>query len=1357
MPIVVIPGGSALSAHQSAKILNQLQHIYKNCHAVRARYLHFVATTGKLKNNQQKILNQLLHYGEHYDQYMHVKTSQATTIYDDTAPNIFTRLITPRIGTISPWSSKATDILHHCGLGGDQSDTQNKNGVVKRVERGIEWRIHFRNELPADADDLIAPIIHDPMTESVLLNRAAARALFNTATPAPVATVDILSGGLAALEAADVEFGFALSAAERQYLCAQFTRLRRNPTDAELMMFAQVNSEHCRHKIFNAEWRIDGKLAPNSPFDMIRETHRLHGIGTLIAYHDNAAVIAGREAMRLSVNPHTHEFTHHREAAHYIAKVETHNHPTAISPHAGAATGSGGEIRDEGATGRGGQPKAGISGYSVSNLRLPGAKKSWEGAENKPSRIAAPLRIMLEAPIGAAAFNNEFGRPNIGGYFRTFEQVASVGDGDGNGDGDGTLRYGYHKPIMLAGGVGNIRPQLVRKKSIPDGAFIIALGGPVMLIGLGGGAASSVASGSRSESLDFASVQRGNPEMQRRCQEVINACCALGMDSPILSIHDVGAGGFCNALPELVHDSARGGAFELRAILNAQAGMSPMQIWCNESQERYVVAINRAQFVQFEKICQRERCLYANLGCALDDANGVQNITVHDNYFADKNAPFDAPMTMSMTMPINVPMDVLFGLPPKMQRDVTTLPKLLTPLRVDGVSVARAAELVLSFPAVADKTFLVTIGDRSVGGLIARDQMVGQWQVPVADVGVAASGFSDHCGEAIALGERTPLAMIDAAAAARMAVGEAITNIAAASIAAIGNIKLSANWMAAAGEPGHDADLFAAVKAVAMELCPQLGISIPVGKDSMSMKTVWRDRDNRLCKAVSPVSLVVTAFSTVDDIRNTQTPQLHVRNQKNAAQNDLWLLDLGQGRNRLGGSSLAQALSQMGDCAPDVSDANLLKEFVGFIQSLIQQQHILAYHDRSDGGLLTTLCEMAFASRCGLAIDLGELSTDKLAVLFNEELGAVIQSKTSERDLIRAQINTFGLNAIAHLIGHATDDDEIEIKSAGDTWLRMERVALHRIWSETTWRMQSLRDNPECANQEYARINDLSDRGLFSRPTFDHKTNIAAPYLGGNRPKIAILREQGVNGQVEMAAAFDSAGFTAVDVTMSDLSAGNSLEAYKGFAACGGFSFGDVLGAGQGWAKSILYNARLRDMFAEFFYREDTFALGVCNGCQMMATIAELIPGASHWPRFVRNHSEQFEARVAMLEICSDKSILLRAMQGSMLPVSTTHGEGRAVFAAVTDLAQLESQQSICMRFVDNHGNPTTTYPANPNGSPNGVTGFTNEDGRFTIMMPHPERVFRATSNSWRPTGADDWGEYSPWIQIFRNARAWVD
>lgn len=1333
--MIVLRGARALSAFRSAKILAHIRSSLPQCRAINAHFIHFAEVQSELDTAQLATLKRLLGVGRSGDGNDNARRGKLPPPpqgerQNASAETTFVRIVTPRIGTISPWSTKATDILHHCEL-----------QAVRRIERGIEWHFHFHNDASLtenSVENTLRPIICDPMTESVLPDPDAAAMLFHHTDPSPLAIVDILGGGLAALKKVDAEFGLALSEAEQHYLLAQFTQLQRNPTDVELMTFAQVNSEHCRHKIFNADWQVDGCTVESSLFDMIRETHRVNRNRALVAYRDNAAVLAGPKASRFQVHPQTKIFHSQPELVHCVAKVETHNHPTAISPFAGAATGAGGEIRDEGATGRGSKPKAGLVGYSVSHLRLPGHSRPWEGVANQSARLASPLQIMLEAPIGAAAFNNEFGRPTITGYFRTFEQVP-VQSAE-------AFRYAYHKPIMLAGGIGNIRPQHVHKNKIPDGAPIVILGGPGMLIGLGGGAASSVASGRSSESLDYASVQRGNAEMQRRCQEVIDSCCALGKQNPIISIHDVGAGGLCNALPELVHDSERGGQFELREVPSDEPSMSPLQIWCNESQERYVLAIAAVRFSQFKQICQRERCLFARVGYATT----AQNIVVRDCHFAEH------------LLPLELPMQLLFGSPPKMRREVDSVTKHGSALQLDDMTLSGATKLVLGFPTVADKTFLVTIGDRSVTGLVVRDQMVGPWQVPVADVGVVATDYrvadGSNAGEAIAVGERTPLAVLDAPASGRMAVGEALTNIAAARIKDLSHIKLSANWMVAADEPGQAADLCKTVQAVAQELCPQLGISIPVGKDSMSMKSVWHDQTNRQCKAVSPLSLIVTAFATVHEIRETLTPQLDPR----AEQNDLWLLDLGQGHNRLGGSVLAQSTAQIGNVTPDVTDANLLKQFFNLIQRLAQKRQILAYHDRSDGGLMTTLCEMAFASRCGLEIDIGKLADVPLAVLFNEELGAVIQTRTSQRDLVTAQIQRFGLQSIAHRIGQANAGDEIVIRSADEVLLRMARTELHRVWSETTWLMQSLRDNPQCADQEYARINDLTDHGLFSKLTFDHKEDITAAYIKRrHRPKIAILREQGVNGQLEMAAAFDQAGFVAVDVTMSDLADTQTLAEYKGFAACGGFSFGDVLGAGQGWAKSILYHSRLRDIFADFFGRDDTFALGVCNGCQMMATIAELVPGAAHWPRFIRNQSEQYEARVAMVEVCSDKSVLFRDMQGAMFPVSTAHGEGLAELATASR-TQLERNRQICLRFVDNNGKVSETYPANPNGSPGGVTGFTNDDGRFTIMMPHPERVFRAVCNSWQPReqdgreGWEDWGEYSPWFRIFRNARAWV-
>jgi len=1301
-------GSIALSDFRKQKIVEQLKTVLPSCSAVEARFLHLVnlLPNQTLDADQTAVMGQLLDYGQ--------GVGTETT---NPPPHCLTRLTVPRIGTISPWATKATDISHHCGL------TQ-----VHRVERGIYWQLFsdvpFSFDNNTEVDRLLSGIIFDPMTESVLADAEQGIQLFTETQPSPLSTIDVIGGGRDALDAANLEFGFALSEPEKEYLIEQFTRLARNPTDVELMMFAQVNSEHCRHKIFNADWSIDGIPQAQSLFGMIRTTHQANPHGTIVAYKDNAAILQGQQGARFQPCGSDRQFYYEDEVIHFTAKVETHNHPTAISPFAGASTGSGGEIRDEGATGRGGKPKAGLAGFSVSHLRLPGFSKPWEPVEDKPDRIASPLQIMLEGPIGAAAFNNEFGRPNITGYFRTFEQQTGIAG----------QRRGYHKPIMLAGGLGNVRPQHVEKDPIPAGAPIVVLGGPTMLIGLGGGAASSVASGSSSESLDFASVQRGNPEMQRRCQEVIDACCALGDENPVVSIHDVGAGGLCNALPELVHDAGRGGRFELRKILNDEPGMSPMQIWCNESQERYVLAVDPAKYQQFEQICERERCLFTKVGVATED----QSLLLTDQQFDD-----------SSPLPIDLSMDLLFGLPPKMQRDVTSTTPGLRAFHSDDIEMAESWKRVLSFPAVADKTFLVTIGDRSVTGLIARDQMVGPWQVPVADVAVTSCSYQGYTGEAMAIGERTPLALIDAPASGRMAIGEALTNLAAAWLADLSKIRLSANWMVPAGEPGVDADLYRTVEAVALNLCPALGISIPVGKDSMSMTTQWQSGGEEH-KVVSPLSLVVTAFAQVKDIRRTLTPQIRL----DQGQTELWLLDLGAGQNRLGGSVLAQVFNQLGNSAPDV-DSILLKALLTSIGQLNQQGLLLAYHDRSDGGLAATLAEMCFAGRCGLKADIDVLGNDALAALFNEELGAVIQIRSKDHDKVRSHLEAAGLAQVAHLIGVPVAGDAFEVFQGSRALLNTSRSALHQQWSEVTWQMQGLRDNPDCARQEYARLLDHDDPGIRPVLQFDPADDPAAPLINvGAKPRVAVLREQGVNGQLEMAAAFDRAGFEAIDVTMSDLVAALDLESFKGFAACGGFSFGDVLGAGEGWAKSILFNNRLRDTFSAFFDREDSFALGVCNGCQMMSTIKELIPGASHWPKFVRNASEQYEARFVTVKIESDRSVLLRGMQDSCFAVSVAHGEGRAWFADQANYQQLQQSGAIAMRFVDNHHQMTSQYPLNPNGSPDGVTGLTSDDGRFTIMMPHPERVFRTVANSWHP---DDWGENSPWMRLFQNARVWVE
>ncbi len=1327
--MLIVPGADALSQFRKQKILARIREFAPSCVRIDATRYYFIDDSETLLPSQCARVAQLLDVDI---AGVNATDNQpaATTRSKDYQP--LTRYVVPRLGTISPWSSKATDIFHLCGL-----------GSIRRVERGVRWQFVGLDPLP---HEYMAGVIYDPMTESLLDNEDATDALFVQSIPTPLTVIDLLAGGRPALEAADREFGFALNREEEDYLLKRFAELGRNPTDVELMMFAQVNSEHCRHKIFNADWNVDGISQDATLFSMIRATHEQNSSGTLSAYRDNAAVLEGFESERFAAHPDSRLYSFVKEPVHFVAKVETHNHPTAISPFAGAATGSGGEIRDEGATGRGGKPKAGLVGYSVSHLRLPGLAQPWEPPQRSPRRIAGPLQIMLEAPVGAAAFNNEFGRPNICGYFRTFEQATEQPG----------LRHGYHKPIMLAGGLGNIRPAHVVKKSIPDNTPIVVLGGPAMLIGLGGGAASSIAAGDSSESLDFASVQRGNPEMQRRCQEVIDTCCAMGEHNPIISIHDVGAGGLCNALPELVHDCGSGGRFELRDVLNAEPGMSPMQVWCNESQERYVLAIDRNRYREFERICRRERCLYARVGVATAESR----LQVTDSYFDTQDTRQPQPEVAGGSVcPIDLPMEVLFGLPPKMFRNAVTETQPDMKLDFSGFTIADAVVRVLAFPTVADKTFLVTIGDRSVTGLVARDQMVGPWQVPVADVAVTCTGYRGFTGEAFSIGERTPLAVIDGPASGRMAIGESITNLTAAGIADIGQIRLSANWMVAAGEKGHDARLYQTVQAVALELCSQLGISIPVGKDSMSMKTVWRDEHGHQQKVVSPLSLIISAFAAVSDVRKTLTPVLRTGHEAT----DLWLIDLGRGKHRLGGSVLAQTLNQLGSDVPDMDDADDLKRFFALVQGLNRDCCLLAYHDRSDGGLVATLCEMAFAGRCGLSIDLSPINGEPLAVLFNEELGAVIQTPRQRRAEILEQARSAGLADCLHRIGQPVVGDSIRIVSQGEVLFSHSRIQCHQIWSQTSWQMQRIRDNPQCADQEYQRLADETDSGLFCSLSFCLAESVperpsipaeSAPNLVLSRPRVAILREQGVNGQLEMAAAFHSVGFDAVDMTTTDLLHGAELDDCRGLVACGGFSFGDVLGAGEGWAKSILFNPELKERFERFFARPDVFALGVCNGCQMMSAIGSMIPGASDWPRFVRNQSEQFEARFVMVEVCSEKSILLRDMAGSKIPVSSAHGEGRAVFAELSAMHRTQEQGQTCLRYIDHRGNPTTAYPYNPNGSANGWTGFTNDDGRVTIMMPHPERVFRTVSNSWH---ADDWGEYSPWIKMFQNARDWVE
>ena len=1295
----ILRGAPALSDFRRSKLLARLQNRVAAVSGVYAEFMHFAELTAELDESSEQVLSRLLRYGP-------------SVAVEEPAGELV--LVMPRFGTISPWSSKATDIARNCGL-----------SQVARIERGVAY--YVSGEFSAAQREQLVAELYDRMTEVALDDLDAAAGLFAHTQPKPFQRVDVLAGGRAALAEANNSLGLALADDEIDYLVESFTALERNPSDVELMMFAQANSEHCRHKIFNATWDIDGEAQQKSLFGMIKNTFELNPEGVLSAYKDNAAVIEGFTAGRFFPVPGSNEYRAHEEPVHILMKVETHNHPTAIAPFPGAATGSGGEIRDEGATGIGGKPKAGLSGFTVSNLRIPGFTHDWEEDNGKPSRIVTPLQIMIEGPLGGAAFNNEFGRPNLNGYFRTFEQtIASP---------RGPETRGYHKPIMIAGGMGNIRANHVEKSEIPVGAKLVVLGGPAMLIGLGGGAASSMATGSSAENLDFASVQRENPEMERRCQEVIDRCWQLGDKNPIAFIHDVGAGGLSNAFPELVNDGGRGGRFELRDVPNDEPGMSPLEIWSNESQERYVMAVPNADYERFEAICQRERCPFAVVGEATEE----QLLVLNDQHFDNQ--------------PVDMPLSVLLGKPPRMHRSVTREAEQGDDFDAATVELAEAADRVLRLPAVASKSFLITIGDRSITGLVARDQMVGPWQVPVADCAVTATSFDVNTGEAMAMGERTPLALLDAPASGRMAVAETVTNLAAARIEKLSDIKLSANWMSAAGHPGEDARLYETVKAVGMELCPELGITIPVGKDSMSMKTRWDDAGTDK-SVTSPLSLIVTGFAPVQDVRATLTPQLRLDH----GPTDLIAIDLGRGQNRMGGSALAQVYNKIGQQVPDLDDAEDLKAFFAVIQGLNQDELLLAYHDRSDGGLFTTLTEMAFAARCGLSINLDVLTQDSKAlpaVLFSEELGAVIQVSQEDTADVLSQFSDAGLEECCAVIGQPTSDPAIVFQLAGETVLENSRAAWQRVWTETSWQIQRLRDNADCADQEFEAIADDANPGLQALLSFELNDDIAASLIAnGNRPRIAILREQGVNGQVEMAAAFNRAGFTAIDVHMSDILSGRvTLEGFRGLVACGGFSYGDVLGAGEGWAKSILFNNIAREAFTEFFARTDTFALGVCNGCQMLSNLRELIPGSDHWPHFVRNKSEQFEARVAMVEVQPSPSIFLNGMVGSRMPIAIAHGEGHAEFADSAAVDACEAANAVALRYVDNRGRMTERYPANPNGSPRGITGLTTRDGRVTIMMPHPERVFRAVQNSWYP---DDWSEDGGWMRMFRNARVWA-
>jgi phosphoribosylformylglycinamidine synthase len=1297
-PMLILRGAPALSEFRVQKFIDLCVKANLPVHGVYAEFMHFADVSSELSAEQQTTLSKLLTYGP--------------TIVSHT-PEGLLLVVTPRPGTISPWSSKATDIAKNCGL-----------SQVKRLERGVAYYIQTTATLTEAQLQQLKGLVHDRMMEVVFSEFEQASALFRKAEPAPLSSVDIITGGREALVKANIDMGLALADDEIDYLVTNFNQLGRNPNDIELYMFAQANSEHCRHKIFNADWTIDGEQQPKSLFKMIKNTFEKTPEHVLSAYKDNAAVMTGSKAGRFFPSADTQEYGYNHEDIHVLMKVETHNHPTAISPFPGAATGSGGEIRDEGATGVGAKPKAGLSGFSVSNLRIPGFEQPWETDFGKPDRIVTALDIMTDGPLGGAAFNNEFGRPNILGYFRTYEEKVPSHNGE-------EVR-GYHKPIMIAGGLGNIRAEHVQKGLLPVGAKLVVLGGPAMNIGLGGGAASSMASGQSAEDLDFASVQRENPEIERRCQEVIDRCWQLGDKNPICFIHDVGAGGLSNAFPELVNDGGVGGKFELRNVPNDEPGMSPLEIWCNESQERYVMAIPADQMPVFEEICKRERAPYAVVG----EATAEHHLTLSDKHFGNT--------------PIDLPLNVLLGKAPKMHRDVKTQVTEGKALDLNGVTVADAAERLLRLPTIAEKTFLITIGDRTVTGLVARDQMVGPWQVPVANCGVTAASYDTYHGEAMSMGERTPVALLDFAASARLAVAESITNIAATQIGDIKHIKLSANWMSAAGHPGEDAGLYQAVKAIGEELCPAMGLTIPVGKDSMSMKTSWQ-QDGEQKTVTSPLSLIITAFARVEDVRRTVTPQL--RTDKGAS--SLILLDLGQGANRLGASCLAQVYKQLGQTAPDLESPELLMNFYQAIQALVAQQKLLAYHDRSDGGLFVTLAEMAFAGKAGVKVDIQSLGTDNLAVLFSEELGAVLQVANSDLPVVQAILAQHDLSAVAHLLGEVTTDDQIQISHGDQLVYSNSRTTLRTIWAETTYQMQLMRDNPEGARQEFVAKADVTDPGLNAKLSFDLNEDVAAPYiLKGVQPKVAILREQGVNSHVEMAAAYNRAGFNAVDVHMSDILSGRrSLAEFNGLVACGGFSYGDVLGAGEGWAKSVLFNDKARAEFAAFFERETTFSLGVCNGCQMMSNLKSLIPGADLWPRFVRNKSERFEARFSLVEVQESASLFFKGMAGSRMPIAVSHGEGHAEFASQAALQAADQSGTVALRFVDNYGNVTTQYPSNPNGSPLGITSLTTTDGRVTIMMPHPERVFRTVANSWHP---DEWQEDSPWMRMFRNARVWL-
>ena len=1346
--MLILPGSNALSAFRSQRLLNQLQAVLPAITSVQARFIHFVDSASPLSDDDMNRLHGLLTYGE-------------PALPEHAEGLVEEFFVIPRFGTISPWASKATDIVHNCGM-----------AHIHRLERGIAYRINLKGgilgtglgaakKLSPDEAQAVAALLHDRMTESVLRHPDQAAGLFSSLEAKPLEFIDVLGAGRMALEKANTDLGLAMSEDEIDYLLEAFTNAKRNPTDVELMMFAQANSEHCRHKIFNADWTIDGVAQEMSLFKMIKNTHEKNPRGTIVAYSDNSSIIEGAEVTRFYPRA-GHTYQPSTELVHTLMKVETHNHPTAISPFPGASTGAGGEIRDEGATGRGAKPKAGLTGFTVSNLMIPGAVQPWENAApvtapvgkrdeskvyGKPERIASPLQIMIDGPLGGAAFSNEFGRPVLGGYFRTYEQ--NIGQ---QFAGAHDTVYGYHKPIMIAGGIGNISGKHTHKNDIPVGSLLIQLGGPGMRIGMGGSAASSMATGTNTADLDFDSVQRGNPEMERRAQEVINGCWQMEDANPIISIHDVGAGGLSNAFPEITNDAKRGAIFDLRKIPLEESGMAPKEIWSNESQERYVLAIAPQDLPVFQALCERERCPFAVVGVATEE----RQLKLIDQEMGNN--------------PVDMPMEVLLGKPPKMQRDVHHVQHDFPAIDLTGIALEEAAKRVLQLPTVADKSFLITIGDRTVGGMTVRDQMVGPWQVPVADCAVTTLSYEGYIGEAMAMGERTPLAVLNAPASGRMAIGETVTNLAAAPIADISDIKLSANWMAACGQPGQDAALYDTVKAVGMELCPALGLSIPVGKDSLSMRTTWKDEGEDKA-VISPVSLIVSGFAPVYDVRKSLTPQIRT----DLGETSLIVIDLGRGKNRMGASALAQVMGQLGNDSPDVDSADDLKGFFAAIQQLNKEGKILAYHDRSDGGLYTTLVEMAFAGRAGLSVNLDMLTLGDenaidhgdaknwagqvaerrneltLRALFNEELGAVIQVRADERSAVMDVLRSFNLGACSHIIGKLNDRGVIEFTRDAKIIYSQPRFELHRLWSETSWRISRVRENPATADAEFDRLLDETDPGIQPKITFDMAENVAAPFLAtGVRPRVAVLREQGVNSHIETAWVMHQAGFTAVDVHMSDLIARRvTLDDFQGIIAVGGFSYGDVLGAGEGWAKSIMFNPEMAEQFAKFFQRKDTFGLGVCNGCQMMSNLKSLIPGAHAWPKFTTNKSEKFEARYSMVEVLDSPSIFLQGMAGTQAAIAIAHGEGYADFSQTGKIDEAIG----ALRFIDNKGNATETYPYNPNGSPRGLTSVTTPDGRFTVMMPHPERVSRTVQNSWHPDG---WGEESPWMRMWRNARVFI-